>query len=149
MCVNQEITHTWKIKSYLLLSIRCSPLLECTWQPLMRKQSHCQIYWIHKTYPPSPMPFSTAAGNKVDVTRDDSQRRFLAQHSVTTLLFHCFEWLQYCSNIWTLCCVALRIVLCNVTLRTFWRGCQNLWYRSTHSYTNIKMWGHFVLKNWC
>ena len=33
------------------------------------------------------------------VTRDDSQQRFLAQHSVTTLLLHCFEWLQYCSNI--------------------------------------------------
>ena len=28
---------------------------------------------------------------KGDVTRDDSQRRFLAQHGVTTLLRHCFE----------------------------------------------------------
>ena len=26
-----------------------------------------------------------------DVTRDDSQRRFLIQHSITTLLRHCFE----------------------------------------------------------
>ena len=34
-----------------------------------------------------------------DVTRDNSQLRFLAQHSVTTLLLHCLEWLQYCSNI--------------------------------------------------
>ena len=105
MCVNQEITHTWKIKSYIPLSIRCFPLLECTWQPLMRKQSHCQICWIHTNYPPSPMPFSATAENKVDVTRDDSQRRFLAQHSLTTLLFHCLKWLQYCSNIWTLFCV--------------------------------------------
>ena len=32
-----------------------------------------------------------ALGNKGDVTRDDSQRRFLAQHSVATLLRHCFE----------------------------------------------------------
>ena len=39
-----------------------------------------------------------------DVTRDDSQRRFLSQHSVVTLLRHCFEWLQHCSNIATLCC---------------------------------------------
>ena len=38
-----------------------------------------------------------------DVTRDDSQRRFLAQHSVATLLRHCLEWLQHCSNNATLC----------------------------------------------
>jgi len=30
-------------------------------------------------------------GLKGDVTRDDSQRRFLAQHSVATLYRHCFE----------------------------------------------------------
>ena len=41
---------------------------------------------------------------KGDVTRDDSQRRFLAQHSVATLLQHCFEWSQHCSNIAKLCC---------------------------------------------
>ena len=39
-----------------------------------------------------------------DVTRDDLQRRFLARHSVATLLRHCFEWLQHCSSIATLCC---------------------------------------------
>ena len=38
------------------------------------------------------------------VTRDDLQRRFLARHSVATLLRHCFEWLQHCSSIATLCC---------------------------------------------
>ena len=38
------------------------------------------------------------------VTRDDSQRRFLEQPSVETLLRHCFKWLQHCSNIATLCC---------------------------------------------
>ena len=42
--------------------------------------------------------------NKGYVTRDDSQRRFLAQHSVTTLLGRCFELLQHCSNIATLRC---------------------------------------------
>ena len=31
---------------------------------------------------------------KGDVTRYDSQRRFLAQHSIATLLRHCFEWPQ-------------------------------------------------------
>ena len=44
----------------------------------------------------------------IDVTRDDSQRRFLAQHSVATLLRHCFEWLQHCSNIARLCCAKNR-----------------------------------------
>ena len=37
------------------------------------------------------------------VKRDDSQ-----QHSVATLLRHCFEWLQHCSNIATLCCAKNR-----------------------------------------
>ena len=39
-----------------------------------------------------------------DVTRDDSQRRFLAQYSVATLLLYCFEGWQHCSNIGKLCC---------------------------------------------
>ena len=39
-----------------------------------------------------------------DVRQDDSQRRFLAQHSVATLLRCCFELLQHCTNIATLCC---------------------------------------------
>ena len=43
-----------------------------------------------------------------DVTREDSQRRFLAQLSVATLLRHCFEWLQHCSNIAMLCCAKNR-----------------------------------------
>ena len=53
---------------------------------------------------------------------DDSHRRCLAQHSVTTLLRHCFEWLQHCSNI----CNAvlrqkpsLRIVPCNITFKVY------------------------------
>ena len=45
---------------------------------------------------------------KGDVTRDDSQRRFLAQHSIATLLRHCFEYLQHYSNIATLCCAKNR-----------------------------------------
>ena len=43
-----------------------------------------------------------------------------AQHSVTTLLLHWFERLQYCFNIWTLCCAKnRRIVPCNVTFRAW------------------------------
>ena len=41
--------------------------------------------------------------SKGDVTLDDSQQRFLAQHRVLALLRHCFEWVQHCSNIATLC----------------------------------------------
>ena len=36
------------------------------------------------------------------VTWDDSRRRFLAKHCFATLLRHCFEQLQHCSNIATL-----------------------------------------------
>ena len=41
---------------------------------------------------------------KVTVTRDDSQRWFSAPPSVATMVRHCFERLQHCSNIATLCC---------------------------------------------
>ena len=40
--------------------------------------------------------------------KDDSQRRFLTHHSVATLLRHCFEWLQRCSNIAAMCCAKNR-----------------------------------------
>ena len=46
--------------------------------------------------------------SKGDVTLDDSQRRFSAQHSVATLLRHCFEWLQHCSSIATMSCAKNR-----------------------------------------
>ena len=38
-----------------------------------------------------------------DVTRENSQRRFWAQHSVAALLQRCFEWLQHRSSIATPC----------------------------------------------
>ena len=50
------------------------------------------------------MKFCRSHHSYGDVTRNDSQRRFLAQHSITTLLRHYFEWLKHCSNIATLCC---------------------------------------------
>ena len=55
-----------------------------------------------------------------DVARDDLQQRFSTQHTISTLLRHCFECLQHCSNIATLCCAkksSLRIVQCNITLK--------------------------------
>ena len=45
---------------------------------------------------------------KVTVTRDDSQRWFSAPHSVATMVRHCFERLQHCSNIAMLCCAKNR-----------------------------------------
>ena len=45
---------------------------------------------------------STDCCSKGDVTRDDSQRRFLAQPSVATLLRHCFmvaTLFQHCNAV--------------------------------------------------
>ena len=47
---------------------------------------------------------------KGDVTLDDSQRPFLAQHSFAMLFRHCFECLQHCSNIAMMCCAKNRRV---------------------------------------
>ena len=60
--------------------------------------------------------------SRFKVTRDDLQRRFLAQHSVVSWLQHCFEWLRHCSNIATLCCAKNRRcesfrLHCNAVLR--------------------------------
>ena len=46
------------------------------------------------------------------------QRQFLAQHSVATLLRHCFERSQHCSTIATLCCAKNR--RCELS-RVTWR----------------------------
>ena len=54
------------------------------------------------------MSFARPRSLVKDVTRIDSQRRFLAQHCVAILLRHCFEWLQHCSNIATMCCAKNR-----------------------------------------
>ena len=45
---------------------------------------------------------------KGDVTRDDSQRRFLAQHSVATLEQCCYHSKQCRNNVATLCCARNR-----------------------------------------
>ena len=60
------------------------------------------------TTPDQKTKRTTLRKSKGDVTRDDSQRRFSAQHSVATLLRHCFEWLQHCSSIATMSCVKNR-----------------------------------------
>ena len=60
------------------------------------------------TTPDQKTKRTTLRKSKGDVTRDDSQRRFSAQHSVATLLRHCFEWLQHCSSIATMSCAKNR-----------------------------------------
>ena len=55
------------------------------------------------------IPFRGGRSLKGDVTRYDSQQRFLAQHSVATLLRHGLEYLQHCSN----------------TVRFAWRGIES------------------------
>ena len=61
------------------------------------------IHFLHQAFSPW-----RRVQLKGDVTRDDSQQQFLAQHSVATLLRCCFELLQHCSNIATLCCAKNR-----------------------------------------
>ena len=56
------------------------------------------------------------------ITRDDLQRRFLTQHSITALLQHCFAWLQHVVPTLQRC-VALKIVVAN---RLVWHHLQTL-----------------------
>ena len=58
--------------------------------------------------------------------------RNLAQNSVVTLLQHCFEWLQHCSNIATLCCANNRRcessrVTSPLSNRTIWENREMVW----------------------
>ena len=48
------------------------------------------------------------SGDKSWLLDDTKKRRLLPQHSVATLLRHCFQWLQHCSNIAALCCAKNR-----------------------------------------
>ena len=62
---------------------------------------------------------------KSDVTRDDSQRRFLAQHSVA-MLEQCCNYSKQCrNNVATLCCA--KIVSCNITFKKpkLYNSCQH------------------------
>ena len=45
------------------------------------------------------MPGFVWTGPKGDVTRDDSQQRYLAQNGVATLLGHGVEWFQHCNAV--------------------------------------------------
>ena len=47
-------------------------------------------------------------GTKGDVTRDNSQPRFLAQHSFAMLEQYCSYSKQCCNNVATLCCAKNR-----------------------------------------
>ena len=77
-----------------------------------REDFHCHVIFmcVRKNLR-AKMKFTVckvAHKRKGDISRDNSQRRFLAQHSVATLLRHCFEWLQHCSNIAAQCCAKNR-----------------------------------------
>ena len=52
-------------------------------------------------------------GLKGDVKQDNSQQRFLAQHSVASLLLRCFKLLQHCSNIAMLYCANCALIVAN------------------------------------
>ena len=52
--------------------------------------------------------FDVTARLKGDVTRDDTQRRFLAQHSLAMLEQRCNHSRQYCHNVTTLFCAKNR-----------------------------------------
>ena len=58
--------------------------------------------------------------------------RNLAQNSVVTLLRHCFDWLQHCSDIATLCCAKNRRcessrVTSPLSNRTIWENREMVW----------------------
>ena len=57
-----------------------------------------------------------------DVSRDNSQRRFLAQYIVTTMFWYCFEWLQHCFNIATMCCAENRRCESSRLTSSLWCG---------------------------
>ena len=87
--------------------------------------------------------------------QDDSQRRFLVQHRITTtLLRHCFEWLQHCSNIATMCCAwnrrfeSSRVKIGNnATVTRTWKKKQqhsnNSNFNSNSNFTRASRLSHF------
>ena len=80
-----------------------------------RKRIWYPSHSLFRNLVPKPIKWKNAIKSKSHHQRIDLMgllrwfytRRFattnLAQHSVVTLLRHCFEWLQHCSNIATLC----------------------------------------------
>ena len=97
------------------------PCLCGKWQiwviKVLKKLFYHPKNWLRPP-PPTPQPHPCAVpGRRTllkykkstdNVTRDDSQRRFLTQHSVAALLRLCSAWLQHCTNIATLCCTKNR-----------------------------------------
>ena len=67
---------------------------------------HCQLLDLLRSMIifvfPSVVSFTT--GSFKVILQETIRIRFLAQQSVATLLGHCFECLQHCSNVATLCC---------------------------------------------
>ena len=88
MNISTRITQTWSKSINRLMSQRDDVKKWSTWE-----------VW------------SVGKRRKGDVTRDDSQRRFLTQCSVATFLWHCFECYNVAPTLQR--CVALKIVVVN------------------------------------
>ena len=77
--------------------------------PVLQFDTKIKVVWLVHTFKKRwQLYWDNLRMIKGENTRDDLQRRFLAQYSVAILLRHCFEWLQHCSNIATLCCAKTR-----------------------------------------
>ena len=92
----------WSIEhAVLVVSFRLSKVIIFTW-------IYKNIYFLDGCFFSKFGNWKCTHGIKGDVTRDDSQGPLLGQHSVAISLRHCFEWLQHCSSIATLCCAKNR-----------------------------------------
>ena len=69
----------------------------------------------------------------VETTRNDDLTE--AQHSVATLLRHCFEWLQHCSALQR--CVALKIIVTNCSVQHHLKQQRR---RTKATKTSLKKW---------
>ena len=75
--------------------------------------------------------------------------RNLARNSVVTLLRHCFDWLQHCSNVATLCCAKNRRfessrVTSPLSNRTIWESREMVWKDADITCTGITLFWTFL-----
>ena len=75
--------------------------------------------------------------------------RNLARNSVVTLLRYCFDWLQHCSNVATLCCAKNRRcessrVTSPLSNRTIWENREMVWKDADITCTGITLFWTFL-----
>ena len=116
---NPCLLYTWGLKRYPFWSERYPPVIGLA--PLVGKiktNHFIKLFWVGNV--PASAILHEIPALWGDVTRDESQRRFLTQHSVATLLRQCFEWSQHSVpahyNAGLRRKSSLRIVPCNITL---------------------------------